>query len=112
MFTYPKGFQCSTEDVAQWDSSYRKLEHEASQFAATLLMPLNDFRKEIDADHRPNLSERLSLAMALDEMVLECIVNSGHEQLITHNVKDFYTAAEQFNIRVLTPGQLLKEMIE
>lgn len=54
---YPKGFQCSTEDMAQWDSSYQKLEHEANQFAATLLMPLNDFRKEIGSDHRPNLSE-------------------------------------------------------
>lgn len=55
--TYPKGFQCSTEDMAQWDSTYRTLEHEANQFAATLLMPLNDFRKEIDSDHRPSLSE-------------------------------------------------------
>ena len=32
---YPDGFQCSTEDMASWDSEYGQLEHQANEFAAT-----------------------------------------------------------------------------
>ena len=51
---YPEGFQCSTEDMAAWESEYGQRENEANVFAATLLMPFDDFRAQIDADKRPS----------------------------------------------------------
>lgn len=53
--THPDGFQCGTEDMAQWDSRYGKLESEANDFAATLLMPLDDFRRQVGPRIRPDL---------------------------------------------------------
>lgn len=57
---YPKGFMCSTEDMSKWGSQYVQLEAEANEFAANLLMPLDDFRNQIDAAHFPDL-EYLSI---------------------------------------------------
>tara|TARA_R110001606_G_scaffold16827_3_gene66634 strand:+ start:477 stop:1388 length:912 start_codon:yes stop_codon:yes gene_type:complete len=54
---YPKGIQCSDEDMASWESEYGKLEQQANTFAANLLMPLDDFREQIDARYRPTLDE-------------------------------------------------------
>lgn len=51
---YPEGFQCSTEDMATWESDYGQRENEANVFAATLLMPLDEFRAQIDAVARPD----------------------------------------------------------
>lgn len=55
--TYPEGFQCSTEDMARWESEYGQRENEANVFAATLLMPLDDFRGQIDTHFRPTFDE-------------------------------------------------------
>lgn len=52
---YPKGFKCNTEDMASWDSKFGQLEHQANVFAATLLMPLDDFRGQIAGDDQPTL---------------------------------------------------------
>jgi hypothetical protein len=52
---YPEGFHCSTEDMANWDSEYGQLEQQANEFAATLLMPLDDFRAQIDSRQKPDL---------------------------------------------------------
>jgi len=53
---YPNGIQCSEEDMVRWDSEYGKMEHEANRFAACLLMPLNDFRKQISPNTKPDIS--------------------------------------------------------
>lgn len=45
---YPSGFQCGQQDIVRWDSDYRALEREANTFAAGLLMPLDDFRRQIE----------------------------------------------------------------
>lgn len=45
-----------------------------------------------------------------DEMVLEAAVNGRADALVTHNVRDFAKGAERFGIRVLRPGELLKEL--
>jgi len=45
-----------------------------------------------------------------DEMVLETAVNGGADALVTHNVRDFVKGAERFGLRVLRPGELLKEL--
>lgn len=59
---------------------------------------------EVSFRWRPQLGD------ANDEMVLEAAVNGGAEALITHNVRDFAKVAEAFGIRVLRPGEFLKEI--
>jgi hypothetical protein len=46
---YPNGIRCGEQDVVRWDSYYGQIEHQANRFAANLLMPLDDFRRQIDA---------------------------------------------------------------
>ena len=53
---------------------------------------------------------RPQLADPNDEMVLEAAVNGGADALVTHNVRDFVRGAEKFGLRVLRPGELLKEL--
>jgi putative PIN family toxin of toxin-antitoxin system len=53
---------------------------------------------------------RPQLADANDEMVFETAVNGRADALVTHNVKDFVRAAPKFGLRVLRPGELLKEL--
>nr|MBV6629520.1 ImmA/IrrE family metallo-endopeptidase [Oceanococcus sp. HetDA_MAG_MS8] len=53
----PDGIQCDAEDMVRWGSAYQVMEHEANDFAATLLMPLDDFRRQIDDTTRPTLGD-------------------------------------------------------
>ena len=55
--THTHGIQCSSEDMARWDSEYGQIEHQANVFAANLLMPLDDFRRQISASRQPVLDE-------------------------------------------------------
>jgi hypothetical protein len=52
---HPKGIRCGQQDVVRWDSAYGQIEHQANVFAATLLMPLDDYRRQIAADARVDL---------------------------------------------------------
>lgn len=54
---FPDGIQCSAEDMMRWDSAYRQVEQQANDFAANLLMPLDDFRRRIDPRAKPGLDE-------------------------------------------------------
>ncbi len=45
-----------------------------------------------------------------DELVLEAAVNGRADALVTHNVRDFAKGADRFGMRVLRPGELLKEL--
>lgn len=56
---------------------------------------------------RPNLRDEN------DNHVFECCVNYGADILVTHNLKDFRNADLQpYNLRVLTPGNFLKEYLQ
>jgi putative PIN family toxin of toxin-antitoxin system len=59
---------------------------------------------EVSFQWRPQLRD------ANDEMVLETALNGLADALVTHNVKDFAGVAEKFGLRVLRPGELLKEL--
>jgi putative PIN family toxin of toxin-antitoxin system len=59
---------------------------------------------EISFQWRPQLRD------ANDEMVLETALNGRADALVTHNVRDFASAAKGFGLRVLRPGELLKEI--
>ena len=52
---YPNGFKCSTQDMVRWDSEYARIEHQANVFASFLLMPLDDFRKQLPPSVAPDL---------------------------------------------------------
>ena len=52
---YPNGFRCGEQDVVRWDSEYGQLEHQANVFSANLLMPLDDYRRQIAQDAKVNL---------------------------------------------------------
>jgi hypothetical protein len=52
---YPNGIRCGDQDVVRWDSEYRQIEHQANVFAANLLMPLDDYRRQIDARAKVDL---------------------------------------------------------
>lgn len=59
---------------------------------------------EIRFQWRPQLRD------AGDEMVLETAINGRADALVTYNLRDFMPAAGQFGLRVLRPGELLKEI--
>lgn len=54
---FPDGLECGQQDMVRWDSAYRQIEAQANEFAATLLMPLDDFRRQIDARAKPTLDD-------------------------------------------------------
>ncbi|MDE0693031.1 MAG: ImmA/IrrE family metallo-endopeptidase [Gammaproteobacteria bacterium] len=54
---YPDGITCSQTDVLGADDLLSRIELEANEFAAALLMPLDDFRRRIDADSKPSLQD-------------------------------------------------------
>lgn len=45
---YPNGIECGEQEMVRWDSAFGQIEHEANVFAANLLMPLDDYRKQIE----------------------------------------------------------------
>jgi hypothetical protein len=52
---YPDGIRCGEQDFVRWDSEYGQIEHQANIFAANLLMPLDDFRRQIAATAKVDL---------------------------------------------------------
>lgn len=61
---YPGDQRCYLDDMNHWDTEveisedeHKKIEIEANLFAARLLMPLNDFRKQIPASKEVGLKE-------------------------------------------------------
>jgi len=46
----PEGFECGKEDMLNPDSAYKQREDEANVFAASLLMPIHDFRMQIEKE--------------------------------------------------------------
>jgi len=57
---YPHGLKCSADKIARWDSEYGQVENQANIFASNLLMPLDDFRKQI----APNVSVNMDMLSA------------------------------------------------
>lgn len=47
---FPDGFRCGQDDIVRWDPDYKAIENEANTFAAYLLMPFHDYRKQIPED--------------------------------------------------------------
>ncbi len=45
-----------------------------------------------------------------DEMVLETALNGRAHVLITHNTRDFTPVSQQFDLRILSPAEFLREV--
>jgi putative PIN family toxin of toxin-antitoxin system len=45
-----------------------------------------------------------------DEMVLECAINANAKTIVTFNQRDFLPAAAQFGIKLVQPGELVKQL--
>ena len=45
-----------------------------------------------------------------DEMVLEAALNGRADAIVTHNLRDFLEPAAKFNLRVVSPGEFMREM--
>ncbi len=59
---------------------------------------------EIVMRHRP-LSQD-----ANDDMVLEVAINGSADAIVTNNSKHFQAAAQRFDLKVLTPAELLTKL--
>jgi hypothetical protein len=44
-----ESFECSAQDMLNWSGEDTDLESQADEFASHLLMPLNDYRRQVDA---------------------------------------------------------------
>ena len=60
---------------------------------------------EVHFTWRPQLSD------PADELMLEAAVNGHAEAIVTHNTRDFESAARIFGIAVRTPAQVLEELL-
>lgn len=54
---FPDGIKCSPQDMVRWDGAYNQIERQANIFAATLLMPLDDFRRQIEPRVKPTMDD-------------------------------------------------------
>ena len=54
---HPRGFECGVQDMVRWDSEYGQIEAQANEFAAALLMPFDDFRRQIDNQAKPTFKD-------------------------------------------------------
>ena len=84
---YPDGFQCTTEDMANWQSEYAQRENEANEFAATLLMPFDDFRTQVNASQKPGFDELRNCANRYDVSLIAATLRwlqytSRHSMLV------------------------------
>lgn len=52
---HPSGMRCGEQDVVRWHSEYGQVEHQANLFAANLMMPLDDYRRQFPARDKVDL---------------------------------------------------------
>jgi hypothetical protein len=71
---YPNGIRCGDQDVVRWDSAYGQIEHQANVFAANLLMPLDDYRRQIDAKSKVDLNMLSHAAARYDVSLIAAIL--------------------------------------
>jgi hypothetical protein len=69
---FPKGLECSEEAVTFRNGD--ELEAEADTFAAYLLMPLDDFRRQIPADAEPTLDDLSAAAERYGVSLIACVL--------------------------------------
>jgi hypothetical protein len=71
---HPDGIRCGVQDVVRWDSEYGQIEHQANVFAANLLMPLDDYRRQIDVKSKVDLNMLSHAAARYDVSLIAAIL--------------------------------------
>jgi putative PIN family toxin of toxin-antitoxin system len=79
---------------------FDEIEHALSHLAA-LCEPV-----DLEFAWRPQLPD------PDDELVLAAAVNGRADVIATFNIRDFELGASRFGLKVLTPGQILKGMLQ
>ncbi len=69
---YPQGFRC--DEAAVDGRSNSEIEREANEFAATLLMPLDDFRRQIPAKNQPDFDQLSACATRYEVSLVAAIL--------------------------------------
>ncbi len=69
---FPEGIECSEESVTFRDGP--ELEAEADEFAAYLLMPLDDFRRQLPPDAVPSFDDLSAAAARYGVSLIACIL--------------------------------------
>lgn len=71
---HPDGLACGDQDMVRWDSEYAQIEQQANEFAVALLMPLDDFRSQIDPRAKPTLDDIRQCAKRYDVSLIAAIL--------------------------------------
>jgi IrrE N-terminal-like domain len=69
---YPQGFRC--DEAAVDGRTKTEVEREANEFAATLLMPLDDFRRQIPVKSQPDFDQLSACATRYDVSLAAAIL--------------------------------------
>lgn len=84
---------CAKRDMWTWDSAYGKMESEANQFSSYLLIPLDDFRKQIDGLSRPTIEDfdsiRERYEVSLTAIILKWLEITSKRAMIVVSKDDF-----------------------
>jgi hypothetical protein len=71
---FPEGIQCSAEDVLGSPHAIRQIEREADLFAADLLMPFDDLRRQLPSGGVPDLDSLSDLARRYNVSLLALVL--------------------------------------
>jgi putative PIN family toxin of toxin-antitoxin system len=94
----------------QYEDVLYRVEHRVAGWTDKDLAELIDSLLESAERVHINFSYRPTLRDEGDELVLEAAIN-GQADIVTFNVRDF-APASRFGVRVLRPGELLRDIYE
>ncbi len=69
----PEGIQCTSRDMLDWKSEYAQMEAQANTFSSFLLMPLDDFRAQVNG-HKGSMELMQHLSDRYDVSVTAAIL--------------------------------------
>jgi hypothetical protein len=105
------GLRCAGRDIAAGQEARRQIEREADAFATGLLMPLDDFRKQISERETPNLNRLSELAgrygTSLVSTSLRWLEMTGKRALVVAADADYLLWARS-SVAALRAGNWLK----
>lgn len=82
-----EAFQCSEEDMLNWDPEEKGIESQADKFASHLLMPLHDFRVQVsdtvDLDVLGHCADRYGVS--LTAAILKWLDHTDHKAVVVHS---------------------------
>jgi hypothetical protein len=83
-----ESFQCSEEDMLNWDIEEKNIESQADKFASSLLMPLHDFREQVtnttvDLDVLGGCADRYGVS--LTAAILRWLEHTDQKAVVIHS---------------------------